>query len=161
MLMVILNVAALPHAHHVLQIPLVCEGSSILAREASAAILLEYEAERLMVWFGLWIGHTWNLCLLYSGISIECAKCWMASRLVLWNLMQQTLHWGHWDRRSVNAWAKVRTVSQFYGTFGLPSDGVGEVTTAYPVTTNQKCCQSFSTLTIICDQTPFWLLIMA
>lgn len=53
MLMVILNVAALPHAHHVLQIPLVCEGSSILAREASAAILLEYEAERLMVWFGL------------------------------------------------------------------------------------------------------------
>lgn len=49
----ILNVAALPHAHHVLQIPLVSEGSSSLGREVSVAILLEYEVERLMVWFGL------------------------------------------------------------------------------------------------------------
>lgn len=62
-----------------------------VAKKPLWPVLVAYGVVRVMVWFGVWTGHTWDLCLLYSGISIECANCWMVKNmpsLVLWNLMQ-------------------------------------------------------------------------
>lgn len=75
---VILPVVGSLHAHHVCNITLMAvAGFSGLrsARKPVRAVLLARGVEGVIVWFGVWTGHTWDLCLLYSGISIECAKC--------------------------------------------------------------------------------------
>lgn len=75
---VILHVVGSLHAHHVSHITLMAVAGSSglrLGKEALVGSLLACGVVRVMVWFGVWMGHTWDLCLLYSGISIECAKC--------------------------------------------------------------------------------------
>lgn len=56
-------------------------------------VSLAYGRVRVMGWFGVWMGHTQDLCLFYPRISIECAKCWTANNnpsLILGNPMQSS-----------------------------------------------------------------------
>ena len=67
-------------------------GQSAVTKALWSSPCLARRAIRVMGWFGLWMGHTWALCLLYPSISMECAKCCMAKIIwvwVLWNLMQK------------------------------------------------------------------------
>lgn len=48
--------------------------------KAAVAAQLACRAARVMVRFGVWMAHTCDRCLLYPGVSIERAKCWMARR---------------------------------------------------------------------------------
>lgn len=120
------------------------------ARKPLWPVLLACGAVRVMVWFGVWMGHTWDLCLLYSGISIECAKCWMAkNNPSLTTMKSNAEHWkprlGHRDRRSINGWGSPCHVPTSWqrGQLGLDS-AAGEIITAYLITRGWKCCQPLS-----------------